>query len=242
MRTIPNVINATNNLLNFTYNSVPYNYVIPDGNYNATTLISTINGLITSTPISITINKLTGVLTFTSVSNFVFVYIDKSIMPVLGFTKANAPSILNTIYTLTAPYPLNLLGIKLIEIKSASLNVSSFDSVGLNSSNTLVSIPSDTAPFNMISYVSNNSLDNHILKQKVLNGIDIVLTDENNNFIDFHNIDWTITICLSIIRDEENAISNDLKQVLSNSELDDKIDEIIKEKSIDETELEILES
>jgi len=163
-------------------------------------------------------------------------------MPVLGFTKANASSILNTIYTLTAPYPLNLLGIKLIEIKSSALNVSSFDSVGLNSSNTLVSIPSDTAPFNMISYVSNNSLDNHILKQKVLNGIDIVLTDENNNFIDFHNVDWTITLCLSIIKDEHLSISNDLKQALSNSELDDKIDEIKKEKSIDETELEILES
>ena len=74
----------------------------------------------------------------------------------------------------------------------------------------------------MISYVSNNSLDNHILKKRVLNGIDIVLTDENNNFIDFHNIDWTITLCLSIIRDEEIAISNDLKQALSNNELDEK--------------------
>ena len=94
----------------------------------------------------------------------------------------------------------------------------------------------------MISYVSNNSLDNHILKQKVLNGIDIVLTDENNNYIDFHNIDWTITLCLSVIKDEENAISNDLKQVLANNELDDKIDEIKKEKSIDEAELDILES
>jgi hypothetical protein len=67
------VINATNNLLNFTYNSVPYNYVIPEGNYNATTLISTITALITSTPIAITINKLTGVLTFSSAGNFVFI-------------------------------------------------------------------------------------------------------------------------------------------------------------------------
>ena len=236
------VINATNNLFNYTYNSVPHSYVIPEGNYNATTLISTMTGLITSTPITIIINKLTGVLTFSSVGNFVFIYTNNSIMPVLGFTKANTPSILNTTYNLTAPYPLNLLGIKLIEIKSSALNVSSFDSVGLNSSNTLVSIPSDNAPFNMLSYISYNSLDSHILRQKILNGIDIVLTDENNNYIDFHNVDWTITLCLSIIKDEENAISNDLKQVLSNNELDDKIDEIIKEKSIDEQELDILES
>ena len=114
-----------------------------------------------------------------------------------------------------------------------------FDSVGLNSSNTLVSIPSDTAPFNMISYVSNNSLDNHILKQKVLNGIDIVLTDENNNYIDFHNVDWTLTLCLSVIKDEENAISSDLKQALANNNLDRQIEDIVKEKSIDEAELEI---
>ena len=158
------VINSTNNLLNYTYNSIPYNYVVPEGNYNASTLISTITGLITSTPISITINKLTGILSFSSVGNFIFVYTAKSIMPVLGFTKANTSSILSRgTYNLIAPYPLNLLGIKLIEIKSTALNVSSFDSVNLNSSNNLVSIPSDTAPFNMISYVSNNSLDNHIL-------------------------------------------------------------------------------
>jgi hypothetical protein len=165
-------------------------------------------------------------------------------MPVLGFTKANTSSILSSgTYNLIAPYPLNLLGIKLIEIKSTALNVSSFDSVNLNSSNNLVSIPSDTAPFNMISYVSNNSLDNHILRRRVLNGIDIVITDENNNFIDFHNIDWTITLCLSIIRDEELAISNDLKQLLSNNELEKQLDEIKpKEKSIDEQELDILES
>ena len=151
------VINSTNNLLNFTYNSIPYNYVVPEGNYNASTLISTIAGLITSTPIAITINKLTGILSFSSAGNFIFIYIVKSIMPILGFTKTNTASTLTGgTYNLTAPYPLNLLGIKLIEIKSEALNVSSFDSVGLGSSNTLVSIPSDTAPFNMISYVSNN--------------------------------------------------------------------------------------
>ena len=131
------VINSTNNLLNFTYNSIPYNYVVPEGNYNASTLISTITGLITTTPIAITINKLTGILSFSSAGNFIFIYKDKSIMPVLGFTKANTPSILSaSVYNLTAPYPLNLLGIKHIEIKSTALNVSSFDSVGLNSSNT----------------------------------------------------------------------------------------------------------
>jgi hypothetical protein len=200
-----------------------------------------------ATPITITINKLTGVLSFSSVGNFSFLYNnnyhDTSIMPVLGFGKANATStLIGGTYQLTAPYPLNLLGIKLIQIKSSALNVSSYDSIGLNSSNTLISIPSDTAPFNMISYVSNNSLDNHILRQKILNGIDIVLTDENNNFIDFHNTDWTMTLSLSIVKDEDNALSNDLKQVLSNDALDDKIDEIAKEKSIDETDLELLES
>jgi hypothetical protein len=86
-------------------------------------------------------------------------------------------------------------------------------------------------------------LTHHILRRRVLNGIDIVITDENNNFIDFHNIDWTITLCLSIIRDEELAISNDLKQLLSNNELEKQLDEIKpKEKSIDEQELDILES
>ena len=35
------------------------------------------------------------------------------------------------------------------------------------------------------------------MKQTVIDKIDIQLLDENQNYLDMNNLDWTITICLS---------------------------------------------
>ena len=237
------VINSTNNKLNYIYNSISFSITIPEGNYTAFTIINSLSSLFTAnlTPITTVIDRLTGILTFTASIGFTFVYSTNSIMIILGFTKINYTS--NGSNILIAPYPLNLLGIKLIEIKSASLALTSFDSRTLNASSVLVSIPSDKPPFNLISYVSNNPLDNHILNQRVLNGFDIIITDENNNFLDFHNIDWSMTICLSVIREEDNQINRELRVVLDNNILKERLEDIkSKEKTIDEKELEILQS
>jgi hypothetical protein len=238
------IINSSNNLLRYVISSVFYNYVIPEGNYNASTLITTILSLTAATSLTLTINRLTGILTFTAPSSFSFRYTTNSIMPVLGFLKFDYYSwLVGGVPTIIPPYPLNLLGIKLIEIKSASLALTSFDSRTLNASSVLVSIPSDKPAFNLISYVSNNPLDSHLLNQRVLNGFDIIITDENNNFVDFHNIDWSMTICLSVIREEDIAINQDLQRLISNNLLKNQLEEIKpKENSIDEKELEILES
>jgi hypothetical protein len=237
------VINSTNNKLNYIYNSISFSITIPEGNYTAFTIINSLSSLFTAnlTPITTVIDRLTGILTFTASIGFTFVYSTNSIMPILGFTKINYTS--NGSNILIAPYPLNLLGIKLIEIKSASLALTSFDSRTLNASSVLVSIPSDKPPFNLISYVSNNPLDNHLLNQRILNGFDIIITDENNNFLDFHNIDWSMTICLSVIREEDNQINRELRTVLDNNILKERLEDIkSKEKTIDEKELEILQS
>jgi len=237
------IINNSNKILDYIFNSVSFSITIPEGNYNAFTIITALNNafIINSTPITTVIDKLTGILTFTALIPYTFIYSTNSIMSILGFEKINYTSGFSNI--LIAPYPLNLLGIKLIEIKSTALALTSFDSRTLNASSVLVSIPSDKPPFNLISYVSNNILDSHLLNQRVLNGFDIIISDENNNFIDFHNIDWSMTLCLSVIREEDIAINQDLQKVLSNNILKKQLEEIKPiENSIDEKELEILES
>jgi hypothetical protein len=32
--------------------------------------------------------------------------------------------------------------------------------------------------------------------------IDIEITDENNNYVNFRNIDWSITLCLSVEKED----------------------------------------
>jgi len=210
-------INATNNSITYIYvdysPSIQTTITIPYGNYNATSLISAIVAAFATRAIkmTITINKLTGKLTFSTISNFSLIYSATSIMIVLGFTKITAVS---SSFILIAPYPLNLLGIKVISVKSSILAISAYTSETLGFSNTLSTIPVDMPSFNLVSYVSNNDLDKHILRVKHIDAIDISLTDENENYIDFNNIDWTLTLCLSIEREDLIINNLDLHKVV----------------------------
>ena len=231
-------INATNNTLTYSYN-VPTKttITITAGNYNATSLISALTSAFTvnDIPISITINKLTGKLTFSAPLNYSFYISSTSILPVLGFSNTSTSSS----GSLNASYPLNLLGVKVISIKSAILAISAYTSETLGFSNTLATIPIDVPAFNLVSYYSNNNLNKHILRVKHIDAIDISITDENENLIDFNNIDWTLTLCLSIER--EDAIINhlDLHQVVRETAIPPEIiptKEPIQEKELTQNE------
>ena len=60
-------INYTNNVLNYTVNSIWNSIVVPVGNYNANSLMTSLTSffLTNGHTITITINKLNGILTFT---------------------------------------------------------------------------------------------------------------------------------------------------------------------------------
>ena len=115
--------------------------------------------------------------------------------------------------TMTFPYPLNLLGVKKISVKSASLNIVAFSSVNNNFSDTICTIPADQPAFGMISYTNQNELNSNILKQSVLDRIDIQLVDENQNYLDFNNLDWTITISLSNERIDRERDTTTLRDI-----------------------------
>ena len=56
-------------------------------------------------------------------------------------------------------YPLNLLGIQKLSIRSDAFAVLSVSSVDFSFSNILITIPVDMAPFSMISYSSQLELN-----------------------------------------------------------------------------------
>jgi hypothetical protein len=208
------IINDTNNILSVVYISTTYNINLQNGNYSASTLIteltsklSALSGLIPT----ITINKVNGRLTFQFNSSIQFLS-TSTIKTVLGFTD-NISGL-----NFTMPYPIDLLGTRNIYIKSQSLNISSFESLTTTKSNIIASISIDEAFYNMVSYMNTSQNLKHELRLNLLDGIDIQLTDENNNFINFNNINWTITLCLTIERDDLVSASNDLHNAIIQSQ------------------------
>ena len=58
---------------------------------------------------------------------------------------------------------------------------------------TLSSIPVNVEPYSIILY-NNYANSNFIIKNKVLDNLEIQIYDDNNNLVDFNNVEWNITI------------------------------------------------
>jgi hypothetical protein len=171
---------------------------IPVGNYNANTLITALKTLINDVNFTITINKITGVLIFFYNQTFT-IYTDNtySIAKILGFNlNTSYVSAETPLYTLTALYPLNLLGIKKINISSQTLITNNFTS-GIGTTSLITSISVDQPPFGLIVY-QNTGSTKFTLSKTDIHKIDLQLFDEDFNYINFNNINWSILFCLHL--------------------------------------------
>ena len=191
------VINALNNKLVIAGQTITTTTIyVSYGNYNANTLITELESKISAGGLTMTvaINKINGILTFSS-NGFLSYYFTSAstFLEILGTTSSTIATSTNYI----CPYPLNLLGVKKLLIKSTKLSVHSVSTFDYASSNILLTIPSDVSPFSMISYNSQSDANKNLLNIRSINEIDINIYDENNNYIDFNNLDWTMTLVIS---------------------------------------------
>lgn len=184
------------------------NSTIPAGNYNFNSLKQIIDANILTLGINLTftINRANGKVSFTqsTPTNLSFIKFEASTIAIglkyarlLGYNTQTIAPVANQ---WLAPNPLNLLGVKKLNIRSQKLQISSFNSTTNNLGITLSTIPVDVAAFSMISYTNQTDLNKSNLQIKIIDQIDISITDENNELINFNNLDWNITLVLENIR------------------------------------------
>lgn len=211
-------INALNNIFYLQTNvNVGNTFTIPVGNYNANTLIIAMNNLATAGLflLKFSFNSLTGKISITAnsgsgISSITFgSYTLSTFWKIVGLSTTS----ITGSSLITFPYPLNLLGVKKLIIKSQLLGVSSFDS-GTNQSIILSTIPNNNAPFTMISYENRSNLNKALVRVRKIDSIDIIIEDEDGNKIDFNNVNWTITLVLENIRRMTTSEIPKLMQIL----------------------------
>jgi hypothetical protein len=212
------VVNEYNNVLTISGPGVLTTSITCDtGNYNANTLITELKSQFTTAGIlfsNIKINKNSGKLVFTALTatNYSF---SGSMLDVIGSISSTVST--SNIYRCI--HPLNLLGVQKLSIKSERLAVQSVSSIDYSFSNTLVTIPVDVSPFSMISYNSQSDANKNLLNVRIINEIDIQIFDENNNLVNFNNLDWNITLVITTeIKYDQQEIS--LNTFLNNNYLD----------------------
>ena len=193
------------------------NISITRGNYNSSSLITELQNKLLSAgyTFTITISRITGIMTFSS--NLHFFIWDNPLGNILGFNTVLGSVFNGTTWNLTAPFPLNLLGIQKLKVFSNALATQSFDSVGTGNNSLITTLTVNAPPFGLIIY--DTPTEPLILKTKTLNTIDIQILDENNNYINFNNCNWTLTLQLNIVRmqsPEANPIKS-IVDVLENS-------------------------
>lgn len=233
------IIDETNNVLNYTQSSVPKTITIAVGNYNGTQIVTALNNAFISngsSSIVVSLNNLNGILLFTITGSISYTLLSTStIKQLLGFDIN-----ISGTTTIILPYMLNLLGKKKIFINSYNLRNSAYSSKNFSFVQTIATVPVDQPPYNMINYVSTIELEKIILSNRTLDAIDIQIIDEYNNFINFRNIDWTITIILTIDKLDIEKLNYGLYNLPKPIQ---QTQETIKEKlSPDEKDLRLLES
>lgn len=238
-------INYSNNILYYSLNSTIYSITCTVGNYNFNTFSTELTNkfLLNGHSMTIGINKISGIITFTNSTgtlNF-FRELGSTIWGVLGFNigSGDFPATLNII---TPPYLLNLLGIKKLKIYSENLGIKSYDSKNLETTSLIDTISVFEPAYNLLTHMNSDGTYSRINK-KYINQIDIQIKDENSNYVNMNNIDWTITLCIIIYRrigvdsktddlllDQLNKIDDtlqNLNEVLINQDQPDQTDQEI---------------
>lgn len=192
---IPNsfyIVNEYNNVLHTSFGS----FTIPFGNYNANSLMTYLKTVFPSN-VSVSFLNTTGKFVISS-ANMAFSILGTSTCGILmGFNNGLAYSSSNVsgANMLTMPFPANLYGTKNIYIRIPELVLDNLNT-STGDKFTIANIPKNVSPYGVILY--HNSANSCSVIKNDLKGLDtnlrVELLDDQMNYIDFNNIEWSITL------------------------------------------------
>ncbi len=101
-----------------------------------------------------------------------------------------------------------------IRIASYDLVCKNYDSSNLGSLNILATIPVEASNFGLILYDNISNIES-ILGVSILDGFDLEFYDDDSNLINFNNIDWNLTLVLSITRTRQDKSKTSFKSLIN---------------------------
>ena len=186
-------INNSNNTI--IINSVIY--VFPNGNYNINNFISTWYNIIGNTWI-LSFSSITNKLTFSFTSSFMITDVFHSLFPVIGLVPGVIYRSVGN--SLSAPSCVNFSGLPRLLISSSSFSLNSKTSYDSAMGNIIASVPNNTIQNGIIHYTNYTNYKS-IFQNSELSSICIIIQDDFENFIDFNNLDWSLTLQIDIVHE-----------------------------------------
>ena len=88
-----------------------------------------------------------------------------------------------------------------------SFNLANADSISKGCVSTICSVPVSTIQGGFI-YYNNYTNFKSVFRNHELSSLNIQIQDPNNNYIDFNNVDWTITLQIDVIKEIVKTVDN----------------------------------
>jgi hypothetical protein len=200
------IINKNNNILQV--NGI--NYFIPLGNYN----IKTFTSYLATIGITASFSVLTSKYTFLYSNNFTISGSKSTCRNIIGLGKSEYSSVNNT---LEMPNVVNFLPLARINFRSSALQLDNFNSYD-KSNDIFISLQNSSSQNAMINY-KNSAHVKYILEIDNLTTLDIRITDDMNQLIDFNGLDWYLTICIDTYYISQNDTQNSFSKIVKSNNL-----------------------
>lgn len=204
------LINENNN--DIVINNIVYS--VQFGNYNVNNFITALTSVIPSGFV-ITYSSITNKLTFNYTSNFTINAGSSNctINDIIGLGNTNITSVANS---LVLPFVVNFLPLARINFRSNFFKFNNYSTTD-NSTDIFLSLQNSAPPIGVVYYV-NQTNTNFIINDMNITVININVTDDNNNLINFNNVDWYMTFTIKIdYKDLNDPNQNFLSIVKSNN-------------------------
>jgi hypothetical protein len=91
------------------------------------------------------------------------------------------------------------MGPKKLKLFSSNMAIDSYDSINNSTTNLIETISVNVPGFALILYQNIDGTYGH-LRTHYLSTVDIQITDENGNLIDFNGVGWTLTVVLILYK------------------------------------------
>ena len=217
-------------------NESTHTITIPIGNYSASTFIVIFNALFlagTGKTGTLAIDRNNGLYSLTPNANTFTITIlpTSTAYGILGLTSNTSPT-----FTFSGDNTFNkgcnFLGITQLNIFSKSLASDNIDSKSSSQNNLIAVIPVVAPSYALITYDNRN--EESVLRNKNITDIDLLITDNNGNLVNFNFIDYNITFSINtyrIIEIEKLLLQKDFSDYLNRDEKKEDIKKPTRKKS-----------
>jgi hypothetical protein len=141
---------------------------------------------------------LTNKLTISNTAgNYFVIKSTSTIANVMGFIEGAELGALVNQYS--CDYPVNFNGINSINILMENLNTNNIDSFNKSNSSIIQSVPYDPS-YPVINFIKTQTY-NFNIRNQIIDHITIGLKDNSENYLNFNNKDWSLTLLFNVLKD-----------------------------------------